>query len=168
MNKKMIFATMLISFSFIDAMELPQNNINTRQSALGAAVRKNDLGEVEKILLEGQLDVNFSEPFGSKDAAGNLYYALTPLMWAAFYGNLPIAELLLKAGARVDLKNPYGLTASDIAIARSHPLIAQLIKERTSFKYRSLREQALQELSKIEGGTQFLEEMKEEFPPVEK
>lgn len=161
----MVFS--LVSISFIGAMESPQQtrkNEMRRQSALGAATRQSNLPMVRKILQEGPLDVNFSEPIGVNDASGNMYFDLTPLMWAAHHGHQQIVELLLKAGARADLKNPAGLTAYDIAIAVNHPEIAKLIKEKTSLRYPSLREQALHEVSKLEGGPEFIEQMKESLP----
>ena len=42
----------------------------------------------------------------------------TPLMWAAFRGNLPMLELLLSEGAKKDLEDNEGLNCFDIAVIR--------------------------------------------------
>ena len=42
----------------------------------------------------------------------------TPLMWAAFRGNIAILELLMEKGADKDLEDHEGLNAFDIAVVR--------------------------------------------------
>ena len=42
----------------------------------------------------------------------------TPLMWAAFRGNLTVLELLMQKGADKDLEDHEGLNAFDIAVVR--------------------------------------------------
>lgn len=56
------------------------------------------------LLKEGACDLNAGSTNGS-----------TPLMLALGYGPLDAAEMLVKAGAKVDIKNDLGLTAWDFA-----------------------------------------------------
>lgn len=56
------------------------------------------------LLRQGDLDLNAGSTNGS-----------TPLMLALGYGPLEAAEKLIRAGARLDLKNDLGLTAWDFA-----------------------------------------------------
>lgn len=179
---KLIFLT-LFSISSLGAMESPNNRPREmqRQTDLGAAVRMNNLEAARKIFQEGPLNVNFVHPFGAihrhttedrirrgQPVLEEYYEDLTPLMWAAYKGNQEMVELLLQAGARVDLKNPQGLTASDIAIAMDHPEIAKLIKEKTTMKYSSLHEQVAHEILEMEGGPEAIEGIKEIIPPIKK
>jgi uncharacterized protein len=67
-------------------------------SPLCAAIIKGDVNAV-KVLIEYGLDVNeMSNDF-------------TPLMLAARYNRVEIVEILLKNGAKVDIKNERGFTA---------------------------------------------------------
>lgn len=74
--------------------------------------------EVAAILLEGKADPNAT-------AKG-----WTPLQIAASNGNLTIVDELLKAGAKVDTKNPEGKTALDLAAANKHEAVVNYLKER--------------------------------------
>ncbi|HLQ79202.1 MAG TPA: ankyrin repeat domain-containing protein, partial [Terriglobia bacterium] len=84
----------------------------TMTQAIGAdlrlidAVRKGDKTGVTTILNNAgkKYDVNEAEPDGT-----------TALHWAARADNLPIAELLIRAGANVKLANRYGVTALNLA-----------------------------------------------------
>ena len=80
------------------------------RSSLTSAAVSGDLDQAEKLLAKGQ-DVN------EKDL-----YGWTPLMWAVYYGQDPVAEFLLKKGANPNIcsskwcgKIPPGSTALMIA-----------------------------------------------------
>ena len=125
------------------------------------AVVQNNINQVKQ-LLELGVDINHNLGGGIL-IKGTMHLDFTPLMWAAYFGNKEIVELLLKAGTRVDIKDSEGATASDIAIMQGHPEIAQLIKEKTTLK--SLFELSKQKVLSIEGGKEALEEIKTELPP---
>jgi ankyrin repeat protein len=55
-------------------------------------------------------------------------HALTALMWAAGYGRTDTADALLKAGARVDLRDDRGKTALDIAREENFPETVKLLE----------------------------------------
>lgn len=61
--------------------------------------------QIVAVLLEHRADLNALSPNHT-----------TPLMMAARKGNVSVAELLLKEGARLDVKNMQGMTALDFAI----------------------------------------------------
>jgi len=52
----------------------------------------------------------------------------TPLMYAAKYGHLDIAKLLLKSGAKKDLLSPKGKTALDYAKKYEQEAIISFLK----------------------------------------
>ena len=54
----------------------------------------------------------------------------TALHWAAYHGRKEIAELLIAAGADVNAKGFAGkMTPLDVAIAKKHPEIADLLRK---------------------------------------
>jgi|GEM_PF-6264151 len=53
---------------------------------------------------------------------------ITPVMDAAREGKIKLAKLLVKGGARLDLKGPGGRTPSEIASENKHPELAQALK----------------------------------------
>jgi len=56
----------------------------------------------------------------------------TPLMSAAWFGCLPAVHHLLGRGASVRLRDQQGRTAEDLARARSHPEIVELLATHAS------------------------------------
>jgi len=87
------------------------------------AVRKGDKTGVTSILSNAgrKYDVNEAEPDGT-----------TALLWAARADNLPIAELLIRAGANVKLANRYGVTALNLACLNgSGAMVETLLKAGT-------------------------------------
>ncbi|MDB4805300.1 ankyrin repeat domain-containing protein [bacterium] len=55
--------------------------------------------------------------------------ALTPLRLAAQYNQLEVVELLIAEGADVNAKDDFGRTPLDLAIQKSHPEIADLLRK---------------------------------------
>ncbi len=53
---------------------------------------------------------------------------VTPLMDAAREGKIKLAKLLVKAGAKLDMKGPGGRTPSEIASENKHPELAQALR----------------------------------------
>lgn len=53
---------------------------------------------------------------------------ITPLMDAAREGKIKLAKLLVKGGAKLDVKGPGGRTPSEIASENKHPELAQALK----------------------------------------
>jgi len=52
----------------------------------------------------------------------------TPLHWAAEEGHFEVAQLLLRFGAKLDVRNRQGETAVDLATLRGHHDIANAIR----------------------------------------
>ncbi len=52
-----------------------------------------------------------------------------PLMWAAFYGNTTIVQILIDRGADLDLKTKSGGTALKLAEIRGYINTAKLLKQ---------------------------------------
>ncbi|KAI0843943.1 glycerophosphodiester phosphodiesterase GDE1 [Daldinia vernicosa] len=94
----------------------------TGETALHIAAR---FGHVEcvKILLEGSPEqkVNLELPEKS--------FAWTPLHISAVDGHLPVAQLLVEAGADVGKMDSFGWTAKEHAALRGHLNIAKLLAE---------------------------------------
>lgn len=86
--------------------------------SLQAAVVANDLESVKTLLAEGA-DVD------EKEAASGS----SPLITAALFGNVQIAEVLINAGANIDAKNNDGSTALHTAAFLCHPAVVKLLLE---------------------------------------
>lgn len=80
------------------------------------AIAKGDLEGVRNLIAADEAIVNKRQPCGC-----------TPLIDAAFWGRVEIAELLLESGANVDDTNETGQSATMIAISRNHPEVAETI-----------------------------------------
>lgn len=87
-------------------------------SPLESAVH-NDRLDLARLFLERGADVN---------RVGRTGY--TPLMFAASidFGQTDMLDLLLSAGARVDIRNPAGKTALDLAKEYQHPKLASRLE----------------------------------------
>jgi hypothetical protein len=87
---------------FAESIHLNKTNIDTlndkSQTLLYCSSRNGHLSIV-KWLIEHQASVNFME------------YGSSPLHAATWYNRPSVVEVLLKAGARSDIKNKFGLTA---------------------------------------------------------
>lgn len=95
-------------------------NVNININIILTAVEQNDL-----IFLQNNLSkshVNIVDNFG-----------WTPLMSAAYSGNIEIIKFLLKLGANKSLQDKSGHTALDFAIKKNHPDIVTMLKE-SNFK----------------------------------
>ena len=80
------------------------------------AVKAADSAAV-RALLEQQVDVNGAEVDGT-----------TALHWAAYQGDLDVAQLLLRAGARADARNRYAVTPLALACGRGNaPIVEALL-----------------------------------------
>jgi uncharacterized protein len=79
------------------------------------SVEKNDAAAVEQLLASG------SSPNGTNDAGR------TGLHIAALNGNAEIADLLIKAGAWIDVKDPLGNTPLFYAADRDHVDVVDLL-----------------------------------------
>ena len=54
----------------------------------------------------------------------------TPLMEAAYSGNVEATRLLLDAGAKIDAKNKFGATALDVAVLGGKTQVAEFLRSR--------------------------------------
>ena len=133
-----------------------------KENYLLAAVRTNNEAIVKELLAQ-KANVNAIDQFiGITDKTGKDLNHLTPLMWAAAKGYKNLAFLLLNAGARGDLKNPQGLTASEIALSNGYPEIAFLIDEKTN---PSLRSKAIGSIvDSVIAGKKTLAELRNQLP----
>jgi ankyrin repeat protein len=83
----------------------------------------------------------------------------TPLMVAALENQVEMVKLLVKRGARTDVRNAQGLTAEDIARRKGHLGILELL---------SLRREAMPPvIEEIEAVVSELEQVMPEAPPLE-
>ena len=88
------------------------------QNGLGKAVRKGDVAEAKQALVAGA-NVNAQDEFGR-----------TVLMWAAVYGHLNVAKLLLENGANINAQSDIeNLTALMWAALNDHLDVAELLLE---------------------------------------
>src|SRR6266567_5330850 len=84
-------------------------------SSLMEAVKHGDTAAVASMLKHGA-DVNKPEPDGT-----------TALHWAAHRNDLKMAELLIRAGAKADVVNDYGVTAISEAAGAGSAAIVELL-----------------------------------------
>ncbi len=86
--------------------------------ALVVAAQNSNISEVKTLLATGvelnTIDVNSSLPYSA-------------LMWAAYNGDTEIAQLLIVAGADLDLADEYQRTALIHAVQHGHEAIVQLL-----------------------------------------
>ena len=96
------------------------------------AIKKGDIESVTR-LLEAGADPNARETrytlpsLRTRDTGGKPYPGDTPLIFAVFYENVPIAELLLKKGANANGQGLYGRTALLEALDMLEPELTQLL-----------------------------------------
>src|SRR5262245_45710634 len=81
------------------------------------AVRDRNVTAV-RALIQQRVDVNASQPDGA-----------TALHWAAHWDDLEIADLLLRAGARLNVANELGVTPLDLACEnRSFGMVSRFLQ----------------------------------------
>ena len=83
---------------------------------LHAAISANFDG-IAKMLIEAGAEVNVLQAS-----------RISPLHFAAQNGNIDLIILLLENGARIEIKNDLGKTASDLAAEKGHTEIADILK----------------------------------------
>ncbi len=86
---------------------------------LHKAAREGDADRVKE-LLDAGADVN-----GRNADKQRLQY--TPLHWAAYYGHLEIAELLISRGADLDAEDPDYSTPLYLAVEQAHPKVVAFL-----------------------------------------
>ena len=86
---------------------------------LHKAAREGDADRVRK-LLDAGADVNVRNA-----NKGRLQY--TPLHWAAYYGHLEIAEILISRGADLDAEDPDYSTPLYLAAEQGHPKVVEFL-----------------------------------------
>jgi ankyrin repeat protein len=94
------------------------NATNRYSNALCSAAYQDNLEVLALLLAQPRIKVDAPDVDG-----------YTALMWAADHSSLDIVNLLIKAGAKTDLKNSRGETAADLAkkgIATRQAIIAKL------------------------------------------
>ena len=87
--------------------------------ALHKAVQDRDVDRVRELLNDGA-DVNVRNA-----NKGRLQY--TPLHWAAHYGHLEIAEILISRGADLDAEDPSYSTPLYLAAEQGHPKVVEFL-----------------------------------------
>jgi ankyrin repeat protein len=87
--------------------------------ALHKAVQDRDVDRVRELLNDGA-DVNVRNA-----NKGRLQY--TPLHWAAHYGHLEIAEILISRGADLDAEDPDYSTPLYLAAEQVHPKVVEFL-----------------------------------------
>ncbi len=136
MKSKKIILLMLPSFLFLTKSIIVAKPSNPKllsnqkpqandQEEFNKLVKKKNTQELERLFKshtdqdsEGELSFNIN----AQDREGN-----TPLHYAAEGGDLGIVRMLLKNGAKTNIKNKKKLTALDIAIRKLNPACAALI-----------------------------------------
>ena len=87
--------------------------------ALHKAAREGDADRVRK-LLDAGADVNVRN-------ADKQRLQYTPLHWAAYYGHLEIAEILISRGADLDAEDPDYSTPLYLAAEEGHPKVVEFL-----------------------------------------
>ena len=85
-----------------------------------------DSASVARILFSKIRGADKEAVMEAKSSNGN-----TPLHTAAICGSTSVAELLLKAGARANLKNGDGKTPLQLAVENKKPLVEKLLRNKT-------------------------------------
>ena len=86
---------------------------------LHKAAREGDADRVRE-LLDAGADVNARN-------ADKQRLQYTPLHWAAYYGHLEIAEILISRGADLDADDPYYSTPLYLAVEEGHPEVVEFL-----------------------------------------
>ncbi|MGD1103345.1 MAG: HEAT repeat domain-containing protein [Terriglobia bacterium] len=76
------------------------------------------------------LQTRLSSGANPNESDGSVAKGWTPLMEAAYTGNVAAARILLEAGAAIDAKTEFGKTALDVALASGKTQVAELLRGR--------------------------------------
>jgi ankyrin repeat protein len=128
--------------------QLEQMNIEFTETAFIECVKQGKV-EVVKLFLSAGMDSNLDYPKGYvallEELSGDIImyedpeYAMpptlteeteknvTPLMWAAMYNQIKVAEVLINNSAQVDAQDKIGSTALHIAAAKGFSELVQLL-----------------------------------------
>src|SRR5687768_13450228 len=105
--------------SCIVALIIGCHNQNMKGSQdLILAAQRNDIEAIKLFLRDTKVDVNFKTP--DSDHLGNIEQGDTALIQATQHNNAEIVEMLIKAGASIDLVNTRGDTALMHAIGKNN------------------------------------------------
>ena len=85
--------------------------------SLITAIKNQDVAQTRSCLKEGE-DPNLADSEG-----------LSPLNYAASFGNIEIVEALLEAGSDVNYQDPWGMTSLHAALKEGHDEVAVLLME---------------------------------------
>ncbi|KAF7726830.1 hypothetical protein EC973_008431 [Apophysomyces ossiformis] len=103
--------------------------------ALSRASSNGDALTVRRILTDERL-----RPFLNIDASDDEQDGTTPLIYAACFGKADVVQILLNAGAKVDVQDKRGWTALMWATTNNyHPVVEILLEHGASFTTRSAR-----------------------------
>src|SRR5262245_25125178 len=80
------------------------------------AVKRSDTGAARTLIQQQRVDVNAAQADGT-----------TALHWAANHDDAAMAQLLLAAGARVDVRNRYGVTPLLLACESGRGAVVDLL-----------------------------------------
>ncbi|MFT4314284.1 MAG: ankyrin repeat domain-containing protein [Wolbachia pipientis] len=100
----------------------------SHHTVLHSAVRRDDR-EVVKLVLN-KIKETQSPYIDAKDTEGN-----TPLMWAAKYGHVNAAEVLLDHGADTEVRNNDGMTALHLVARENNLGVAELLIDKGADVY---------------------------------
>ncbi|KAI9278721.1 hypothetical protein BDA99DRAFT_600336 [Phascolomyces articulosus] len=106
--------------------EMHQRQWRKRVSrSLGRSASNGDAVKVHQILTDQRLT-----PFLDIDAADDEQDGTTPLIYAACFGKTEVVQILLNAGAKVDVQDKRGWTALMWATTNNHSQVVELLLER--------------------------------------
>lgn len=101
----------------LEVIDTPASTEISDCSSLIAAIKNQDVAQTRSCVQQGE-DTN------QLDSEG-----LSPLNYAATFGNVEIVEALLAAGAEVNYQDPWGMTSLHAALKEGHDEVALLLLE---------------------------------------
>lgn len=98
------------------------------------AARDNNVTKVRD-LIKRKADVNYTESISERISPDELGYIdeWTPLMWAAFNGNVDIVKLLVKAGVWVNYLNSNVVSALWVAAGNGHLGVVKILAQNGAY-----------------------------------
>ncbi len=137
-NKKLKRTSYFIIISFVLIVFLTECG-----TPIFRAMKKNDYKKVEYLLNNGT-DVN-AYCIAGKD--------WTPLIVAAYYGNVQLTEILLKHGADPSVSNIQGHNAAWYADQNKHSVVLQMLKDAEEKQYKNLSINNAKTISPVDNQT---------------